>query len=210
MKEIKDSKERNKLSAWFSTVAVLALAVGCAAPAASPKATVQAAQPQAAANPAPASAGPKVKIRLSTWTGIEEAKELQAVIDKVNAQATSYEIVHEPQPADYYTKIQTNLAGGTAADLLWLSQENITGYADKGVLLDISDYLKNDVRPAAKLDDYFPNILRLPNTRTRPMACLGFRSRWCCSTTLRCLPMPACNRPPTHGLGMTSRPPPRS
>ena len=160
MKEIKDSKERNKLSVWFSAAAVLALAVGCAAPAASPKATVQAAQPQAAANPAPASGGPKVKIRLATWTGVEEAKELQAVIDKVNAQATSYEIVHEPQPADYYTKIQTNLAGGTAADLLWLSQENITGYADKGVLLDISDYLKNDVRPAAKLDDYFSNILQ--------------------------------------------------
>ena len=63
-----------------------------------------------------------MRIRLATWAGVDEAKELQAVIDKVNAQASDYEIVHEPQPADYYTKIQTNLAGGTAADLLWLSQ----------------------------------------------------------------------------------------
>jgi len=109
------------------------------------------------AAPAPTT---KVKVRLATWTGVDEAKELQAVIDKVNAAATTYEIVHEPQPADYYTKIQTNLAGGTAADLLWLSQENIAGYADKGVLLDISDRLKGDTRPAANLDDYFPDVLQ--------------------------------------------------
>ena len=102
----------------------------------------------------------KAKVRLATWAGGDEAKELQAVIDKVNAAATTYEIVHEPQPADYYTKLQTNLAGGTAADLIWLSQENIAGYADKGVLLDISDNLKNDTRPAAKLDDYFPDVLQ--------------------------------------------------
>ena len=105
-------------------------------------------------------AGNKVKIRLATWTGVDEGKELQAVIDKVNAASQTYEIVHEPQPADYYTKIQTNLAGGTAADLLWLSQEYIAGYAEKGVLLDISDQLSGDSRPAAKLEDYFPDVLQ--------------------------------------------------
>ena len=122
--------------------------------------TAPAAAPQSpAATTAPAQTA-KVKIRLATWTGVDEAKELQAVIDKINAKSTTYEIVHEPQPADYYTKIQTNLAGGTAADLIWLSQEYIAGYADKGVLLDISDYLKKDSRPAAKLDDYFPDVLQ--------------------------------------------------
>jgi multiple sugar transport system substrate-binding protein len=104
--------------------------------------------------------GEKVKIRLATWAGVDEAKELQAVIDTINAKATSFEIVQEAQPADYYTKLQTNLAGGTAADLLWLSQEYIAGYAQKGVLLDISDRLAKDDRPAAKLDDYYPSILQ--------------------------------------------------
>jgi multiple sugar transport system substrate-binding protein len=104
--------------------------------------------------------GEKVPIRLATWAGVEESQELQAVIDKINAQSTTYQIVHEPQPADFYTKIQTNLAGGTAADLIWLSQEYIAGYADKGVLLDITDRLAADSRPAAKLDDYFPDVLQ--------------------------------------------------
>src|SRR4030095_16699364 len=77
-----------------------------------------------------------------------------------NAKATTFEIVPEAQPADYYTKLQTNLAGGTAADLIWLSQEYIAGYAQKGALLDITDRLAKDSRPAAKLDDYYPSILQ--------------------------------------------------
>jgi multiple sugar transport system substrate-binding protein len=102
----------------------------------------------------------KATLRLATWTGVDESKELQAVIDTVNAAATTFTIVLEAQPADYYTKLQTNLAGGTAADLLWLSQEYIAGYAQKGTLLDISDRLAADTRPAAKLDDYYPSVLQ--------------------------------------------------
>ncbi|HEY3232278.1 MAG TPA: sugar ABC transporter substrate-binding protein [Roseiflexaceae bacterium] len=126
-----------------------------------PQAAAPTTAPQApAATSAPAAGGEKVKIRIATWAGVDEAKELQAVIDKINAKATGFEIVQEAQPADYYTKLQTNLAGGTAADLLWLSQEYIAGYASKGALLDITDRLSKDDRPAAKLDDYFPAILQ--------------------------------------------------
>lgn len=133
---------------------VLVLTVSCAGPAtpAAPASTGGAASAPAAAE--------KVTIRLATWAGVEEAKELQAVIDKINQAATTFEIVSEPAPADYYTKLQTTLAGGTAADLFWLSQEYIAGYADKEALLDITDKLKADTtNPAAKLDDYFPSVL---------------------------------------------------
>ncbi|MFO7173295.1 MAG: sugar ABC transporter substrate-binding protein [Bacillota bacterium] len=101
----------------------------------------------------------KVKIRLATWAGAEEAKELQAVIDEINAKSTTFEIVSEPIPADYYTKLQTMIAGNTAPDLFWLSQEYIASYAARGALLDITDRLAQDTRPAANLDDYFPEIL---------------------------------------------------
>src|SRR5215218_1609979 len=65
----------------------------------------------------------KVQIRLASWVGAEEGAELQTVIDKVNQEATDFEIVSEPSPDGYDTKLQTTLAGGNAADLLWLSQE---------------------------------------------------------------------------------------
>lgn len=101
----------------------------------------------------------KVKLRLATWAGADESKELQAVLDKINAKSTTFEIVHEPAPADYYTKVQTMFAGNTAPDLLWLSQEYIAPYASKGALMDLTDRLAKDTRGAAKLDDYFPMVL---------------------------------------------------
>lgn len=107
-----------------------------------------------------AAAQEKVKVRLSTWAGVDEAKELQAVIDTVSAAATTFEIVSEPNPADYYTRLQTTISGGNAADLFWLSQEFIAGYADRGALLDITDRLAADESPAAELDDYYPSVLQ--------------------------------------------------
>ncbi len=111
---------------------------------------------------APMSAGAqeKVQVRLGTWAAVEEAAELQIVLDAVNAEATDFEIISEPQPSDYYTKLQTTIAGGTAPDLFWLSQEFVAGYASLGAALDISDRLAEDDAPAADLSDYFEPILR--------------------------------------------------
>ena len=118
-------------------------------------------EPSITEAPSEGATGDMVTIRMSTWAGVEESAELQEVIDAVNAEADNFQIVHEPAPDDYYTKIQTALAGGTSADLLWLSQEYIAGFADQGAILDISDYLAADnENPAADLDDYFPDVLQ--------------------------------------------------
>ncbi len=107
-----------------------------------------------------AGAQDKATIRLATWAGQEEAAELQLVIDRVNQAATTFEIVSEPNPADYAVKLQTTIAGGTAADLFWISQENIAGFADGEALLDITERLSADTTPAANLADYIPGILQ--------------------------------------------------
>ena len=175
MKSIQFLRGFGLLAAWSMLLVACAGPASPAAPGAVPStsssdSSTQPSSPSGASTiAAPASttepntggnAGPKVTLRLATWAGVEESNELQAIIDRVNAQATTYQIVHEPQPADFYVKLQTNLAGGTAADLIWLSQEYIAPYASKGVLLDISDRLSADTRAAAKLDDYFPDILQ--------------------------------------------------
>jgi multiple sugar transport system substrate-binding protein len=110
--------------------------------------------------PTTAPAGPKVTITLTTWAGADESKELQAVIDKVNAAATDFEIVHQANPADYYTKLQTMIAGNTAPDLMWLSQEYVANYADSGAIMDITSQMATlGDMPAAKLDDYYPGSI---------------------------------------------------
>lgn len=125
-----------------------------------------------AASPA-ASAQAKPQVRLGTWAAVEEAAELQVVVDKVNAEATDFQIVSEPSPSDYYTKLQTTIAGGTAPDLFWLSQEYVAGYASLGAILDLSDRLTSATpaatsvagtpvaaTTAADLSDYFEPILK--------------------------------------------------
>lgn len=101
----------------------------------------------------------KVTIKLATWAGVGEANELQQILDRLNAASTTYEIVQESSPAEYWTKLQTTIAAGTAADLMWVDQEHLQDFAQKGALLDITDRLKADTRPAANLDDYFESSL---------------------------------------------------
>src|SRR5205823_4113008 len=72
-----------------------------------------------------AHAADKVTITISTWTGVDEAAQLQKIIDKINASAADYQIVHQPIPNDYTTQVKTQLAGGTAADLYWLGNEDM-------------------------------------------------------------------------------------
>jgi multiple sugar transport system substrate-binding protein len=118
--------------------------------------------------PATAASGEKVTITLATWAGADESNELQAVIDKVNAEATDFEIVHQPNPADYYTKIQTMIAGNTAPDLMWLSQEYVANFADNAAIMDITDQVAalSDM-PAAQLDDYYPGSIAVAKYNDR-------------------------------------------
>jgi len=101
-----------------------------------------------------------VTIRMATWTGVDEAKQLQAIIDKINASQTEYNIVHEPLPSDYYTQIQTQLAGGTAADLLWMDQNHMSLAAD-GSFLPLTDCVAN-AKPesAGDVKDYYPGVIQ--------------------------------------------------
>ena len=101
-----------------------------------------------------------VTIRMGTWTGVDEAKQLQAIIDKINDGNTEYQIVHEAQPADYYTQVQTQLAGGTAPDLMWMDQDHMSLAAD-GTFLPLTDCVAN-AKPetAGDVKDYYPGILQ--------------------------------------------------
>jgi multiple sugar transport system substrate-binding protein len=101
-----------------------------------------------------------VTITISTWAGVEEAAELQLILDDINASTTEFQIVHSPIPADYYTVIQTQLAApGTGADMYWIDQNNMA-LKSEGVFMDLTDCLADgEPGTAADLSDYYPGIL---------------------------------------------------
>lgn len=55
---------------------------------------------------------------------------------KVNTELTAY--------ADYFTKLQTRIAGGNAPDVYELNYENFVQYASKGTLADLSNFIEKD------------------------------------------------------------------
>ncbi len=149
----------SKMQMLLGALALVALlAAGCGAPGAAPGAAPapgEAAAPEAE-GAAPAASGERVSIKLATWAGVDEANELQAILDALNAESDTYEIVQESSPAEYWTKLQTTIVGGTAADLVWMDQEHLPDFAIDGVLLDLTDRLAAADHPAADLEDYFP------------------------------------------------------
>lgn len=101
-----------------------------------------------------------VTITLSTWAGVDEAAQLQVIIDGINEGNTEYQIVHQPLPADYSTQIQTQLAGGTAADLLWMDQGQMSLAAD-GSFLPLTDCVANaEAGTAGDVADYYPGVIQ--------------------------------------------------
>ncbi len=108
---------------------------------------------------APAQAQNKVSIRIATWAGVDESKEFQTILDKINKDSKEFEIVHQPIPSDYMTQVKTQLAGGTAADLYWIGNEDLA-LAAEGVFLPLTDCLKDaPAKSAGDVKDYYPDII---------------------------------------------------
>lgn len=102
-----------------------------------------------------------VTVRISTWAGVDEAAELQGLINEINASQSEYQIVHEPIPSDYYTQVQTQIAGGTGADLYWIDQNNMA-LASEGIFYPVNQcdaVATAEPQTAGDLSDYYPGVL---------------------------------------------------
>src|SRR5687768_1850597 len=101
-----------------------------------------------------------VQITISTWAGVDEAAEFQALLDEMNANNTEFQVTHVPIPADYYTVVKTQLAApGTGADMYWMDQNNMA-LKSEGVFMGLNDCLAGaEAQTAGDLADYYPGIL---------------------------------------------------
>jgi multiple sugar transport system substrate-binding protein len=96
-----------------------------------------------------------VPLTIATWANETEADELDAILDELNATQDTYRLEHMVVPGgEYYTKLQTMIAGRQAPDLFWLSQEYVPAYADNGALTDLTGLVDG-----VDLTDYLPGAL---------------------------------------------------
>lgn len=82
----------------------------------------------------------RVELTIATWANATEAAEFDEIIDRLNASQDGYYLRQEMIPADYYTVLQTMIAGNQAPDLFWLAQEFIPAYATNGAIVDITTF----------------------------------------------------------------------
>jgi multiple sugar transport system substrate-binding protein len=85
------------------------------------------------------SSGGTTTIRYFTFSAApDHVKDLQKIIDAFQADNPTIKVKVETAPYDqYFTKLQTAIAGGTAPDTFELNYENFVTYASSGALLDL-------------------------------------------------------------------------
>ncbi|MCC6174398.1 MAG: sugar ABC transporter substrate-binding protein [Chloroflexi bacterium] len=132
-----------------------------AAPAAQPAATKPAVEAKPAAEAKPAQQGaPATKklggdLRLNVRIGPEE-DTLNAVLPKFT-EDTGIKVKLESFPTtEYFTKLQTLIAGGTAGDVMWGIYRNTPRFANNKVIMPMDDLIKKD---NFDLSQYFPSAI---------------------------------------------------
>jgi multiple sugar transport system substrate-binding protein len=80
-----------------------------------------------------------------TWSGYEAA--MRDIIDSFMEENPDVEVEGQFVPEDYWTKLQTQVAGGTAPDVGISDYGRVIKYAQDGVLLSVSDLVASSNFP---------------------------------------------------------------
>jgi multiple sugar transport system substrate-binding protein len=100
-----------------------------------------------------------VEITYYTFSAADHLEDLDQMIQLFQAQYPNIKVKVETAPFnDYFIKLQTLIAGGTAPDVFELNYENFVTYAEKGLLLDLSSSMSADstLDPAI----YYPRAMQ--------------------------------------------------
>jgi len=143
------------------TLVVLA---ACAAPTEAPKAPAAA---PASSGSKPAEAPKPVTLRwYMRWDQVRidgVAKPVIEAYQKANPHVT-IEFENVASGTDYWIKLQTMIAGGTAPDVIYPATHNAYALASKNALVYVDDFAKRDAIDLAK---YEPTVLDLYKTNNK-------------------------------------------
>jgi multiple sugar transport system substrate-binding protein len=100
----------------------------------------------------------QAKVRHTTWASSPAEQELyETVLDDLRVAIPNLELDYEPITSDYDTKLQTDIAAGTVADVFWINDILAPDIMAPGQLLALDDYM---AASGISTDDYFPALIQ--------------------------------------------------
>jgi multiple sugar transport system substrate-binding protein len=134
-------------------VAGLTVMAACA-PAAAPG------QPAASSSDsAAAPAQEAVELRLTFWGDLADMPTWNWGLEQFEEQNPTITIQWENTPwAEYWTKLQTEVAGGTTPDVVGMVSMYSQQYIRQGTLLPLNQYIERE--PDVEVDDFWPLIMQ--------------------------------------------------
>lgn len=86
----------------------------------------------------------KIELRYSIWDDTHR-EAIETLIDEFETENPNVNISLEViSNGDYWTKMETAAAGGSAPDIFWVDARRFGAYADNGLLVPMDDYIKEN------------------------------------------------------------------
>jgi multiple sugar transport system substrate-binding protein len=85
-----------------------------------------------------------VTLKLYYTLSPQVSRYIAGVCKEFEADHPGIKIKAEPISGNYYTKLQTMMAGGVAPDVIYMQNKSLADYRDRGVLLNLSPYIEKD------------------------------------------------------------------
>ena len=99
----------------------------------------------------------QAEIRVSGWTSSGEEFELfEQIIADAQAALPEIAISYEPVPSDFATKIQTDIAAGSAADVFYVDSLDAPDFMVNNALLPLDEYMARD---GVTADQFYPGLI---------------------------------------------------
>lgn len=148
------------LSVILVAMMVLAMFAGCggntAEPTDAPKADTPATTPAAPVEDKPAE---PVKLTISMWGDEARVAAYQETLKPFCEENNVVVEITTIPLADYYTKLSSNLAAGTAPDVFWVAANNEKTYISNGYCADLRPTL--EAYPDWDMDDWYDGVLEM-------------------------------------------------
>lgn len=95
-------------------------------------------------------------IRLTGWTSSPAEDKLFSQVVQDAQTATNVKISYEPVPSAYPTKLQTDIAAGSVADVFYLDSLPAPDFEANQTLLELDSYM---TKAGVKAEDFYPGLI---------------------------------------------------